>query len=81
MTRVFEHRIAGHRIVLREGVEASIRIPGRSNRIRSRFLYADSDTGDVTFSVRGKTRTVKPDAVDEVHHTRKLRAETMRDTQ
>lgn len=73
MTRVHEHRIPGHRVVLRSGVELTVVLPGHFNGTRSRFLWADTDTGDVTVSARGKTRTVPAAAVRSIHAKRKLR--------
>lgn len=63
------------RLKLTAGREATVLLPGRTNRVRAKFLYAD-DHGNLVFvdPRNGGLRTVRPDAVRTVHTKPKLRS-------
>lgn len=64
----------GPRQILRAGMEAKVKLPGRATLVRARFLHADL-RDQLTFvdPRTGGLRTVRPDAVSSICRSTKLR--------
>lgn len=62
----------GPRRKLRRGDIASVKLPGRTTRVKAKFLYVDDD-GNLTFADprNGGLRTITPDAVGPIHRERR----------